>query len=475
MSKPPVEQPPHVLSPVDSEGIRKYIFDSMIQDFAQKAILSAWIFIIVALGLAVHGMGLTSSLPYFRVNCLAIVLLNLSRLKLSALVLKKKISIKKSTAISILVIIVSGVLWGLLFFHVLELQQSEPEYIYFAFVAASGFVAASVVALNSFPKTAVVFDVLLIAPFIIVNAEKYYASGDSKFLLIPGILFFLLFFGAGYIFRLHKTVVNLYRNEAESQLANRNLQKAKDDLVSQTLKLVHSSRLASVGEMSGGIAHEINNPLAIILGQAHQIIRMANGHSELDRNEILKKSQKIEKSVDRISKIIKGLRQFSQLGEREAMTQNLFSKIIQDTVDMCGEKFKSHGIELKVEGNFEFYVNCQSVQISQILINLLNNAFDELSKIGHGQVLIVGACSDKDAMIHVVNSGPLIPEESRLRLFQPFFTTKAVGKGTGLGLSISQGLSREHGGDLVLLTGTTQTTFELRLPLWTSETDKKAS
>ncbi len=230
------------------------------------------------------------------------------------------------------------------------------------------------------------------------------------------------------------------------------------------MALLQASKLASLGEMAGGIAHEINNPLAIIQGRAVNLIQcLKTDPSNVSRLESF--AQGILTTAERIAKIVRGLRSFARDGDRDPVREENLARVVADTLELCRERIRNHGIELRVDAIPEtLKVHCRATQIAQVLVNLLNNAHDAVQgKPGAWISLGVGVVSD-GIEIRVSDSGPGIAPEIRKKLMEPFFTTKPAGAGSGLGLSISRRIADEHGGRLYLAENAPTTTFVLFLP-----------
>jgi C4-dicarboxylate-specific signal transduction histidine kinase len=140
-------------------------------------------------------------------------------------------------------------------------------------------------------------------------------------------------------------------------------------------------------------------------------------------------------------------------------------QIVNDTLQLCGKRFQQRAIALDVAPfPDDLRVECRAVQISQILLNLLSNAYDAVEGQERRRVRITVESDDDRVYIAVTDSGPGIAPELRGRIMEPFFTTKGVGQGTGLGLSVSRGLAELHGGDLALDPSSQETRFVLALP-----------
>lgn len=239
---------------------------------------------------------------------------------------------------------------------------------------------------------------------------------------------------------------------------------AQEALQQQTATVIASSKMSALGEMAAGIAHEINTPLSIIELLSQQIAEDL-ADPAVDKEDLIAQAQRCVTTVRRIARIVQGLRTFSRDGASDAAVSMEIGKIIDETLVLCQERFRNAGVSLLVDTvPLEWTMTCRPVEISQILLNLLNNAFDATQATQGGWVKL-GVEDRGDAFeISVENSGDRIPIEVQDKLFRPFFTTKEVGKGTGLGLSVSQGLARSHGGSLALDGDAAQTRFVLRLP-----------
>ncbi len=243
------------------------------------------------------------------------------------------------------------------------------------------------------------------------------------------------------------------------------------EIALQRQALVNSSRLASLGEMAGGIAHEINNPLAIIMGTAGQLklhMKRQNVQDEIMDSGL----SRIEDTVKRISSIIKGLKSFSRDTSDEEFKKTSVSSIISDTLDLITEKLKNNNIDIQCKIQFDALISCQAIQISQVLMNLLTNAFYAVGEVEEKWIVIETAQgSDGYVDLKVTDSGTGIDPDLQSKIMEPFYTTKPVGQGTGLGLSISSGIIKEHQGKLHLNTEYPHTQFVITLPVVDEENE----
>ncbi len=255
--------------------------------------------------------------------------------------------------------------------------------------------------------------------------------------------------------------------ETATQLAGVALERerAQDLLERERLRSFAASKMSTLGEMAGGVAHEINNPLAIIHGKAGQLKQLlAKNDKTLDQDRLTVGLEKIEQTAMRISKIIRGLRAFSRNSDRDPFIPVPLRSIIEDSLELSRERFRYRGIDLRVAVVPETSIECRPSQIAQVLLNLLSNAFDAVAGLPGAWVEIVVIDDGLGARIQVTDSGLGIPDRVAERIMEPFFTTKEVGKGTGLGLSIAKGLIEDHGGSLKLDASHPSTRFEIRLP-----------
>lgn len=217
-------------------------------------------------------------------------------------------------------------------------------------------------------------------------------------------------------------------------------------------KGVHAAKLSTLGEMAGGIAHEINNPLNIINGFASMIeLEMEKPATEIRSKFIQTQLDKIFSTVDRISKIVKGMKKFSRSGSSDELEGLVLKDIFDNTFMMCTEKFRNAGIKFITPGivSSGVFVYCREIEISQVLLNLLNNAFDAVKDLKENRLIEVNLeVLEETVVIKVKDSAPKIPELVAQKMFEPFFSTKEVGKGTGLGLSISKSIITNNKGTL---------------------------
>ncbi|MDH4259054.1 MAG: ATP-binding protein [Gammaproteobacteria bacterium] len=221
-----------------------------------------------------------------------------------------------------------------------------------------------------------------------------------------------------------------------------NLRERDTRLREANAQLLQSEKMAAIGQLSAGLAHEVKNPLAGILGYA-QLTR----RSLTDPEVITRNLDVIERETRRCTDIISNLMRFARQepGERVATDINVaVSRAIALVDHQLG--LQKVRIERDLQDGLS-PVSCNSNQLQQVVMNLLINAQQVMEPAG-GTVHVRTRMSETDVIIEVDDTGPGVPQDVRARIFDPFFTTKQAGKGTGLGLSVSYGLIRDHGGDI---------------------------
>jgi PAS domain S-box-containing protein len=234
---------------------------------------------------------------------------------------------------------------------------------------------------------------------------------------------------------------------------------AEEELKIINQQLARSAKLASLGEMSAGIAHEINNPLTIISGTVGLLSKFKN-----DPEKMAAKIETIQKSCNRIARIVGGLKKFSRTGDKNIFKFHDISNILNEVLILTASKAKSFNTVVTIESSVQLKIECDEVEIEQVFVNLINNAIDAIKDLSEKWVKISIFEEVSSVVIRLMDSGPGIPENVRNKLFDPFFTTKKVGEGTGLGLSITKGILDEHQASIAVLKDSPNTCFEIKFP-----------
>jgi signal transduction histidine kinase len=266
-----------------------------------------------------------------------------------------------------------------------------------------------------------------------------------------------------------KPAVGEMDSQDEIGVLTRGLNEMTSRLRSNFAEVSSAAKFAALGEMAAGIAHEINNPLTVILGKA-VLLESTARDSKLPVIE--ESSNKIVEMVVRISKTIHALRIYTRSGDTDPIGAEAVQSIIDSTLDICNERLRLSSIHLEVTVEPpDTLVLARPVQVSQILMNLLNNAHDALTSLPaeHNSeknrwIKIDALETETDVRIAVENGGPLIPPQTARRLFEPFYTTKPIGAGTGIGLTISQRLATANNARIVFDETASVTRFVLIFP-----------
>lgn len=263
-------------------------------------------------------------------------------------------------------------------------------------------------------------------------------------------------------------ILMAYKSRRFNRLNRIEIEKSRIDLEKQKEVNAHVGKLAAIGEMASGVAHEINNPLSIVQSRTEILKRGRNVVPIEQRAGFDKSIEILEKMISRMTVITKSLLKTSRSDSLESFKTVDFQDILQDVLILVGDKAKVKNVKVIVTPD-QFPLYCKQIEISQILTNLLNNSIDALESKEEKWVKIIIEkeiiVEQEYALIKVVDSGSGIPEHIQEKLMQPFFTTKPTGKGVGIGLSISKKIAAEHKGSLTLNTKSINTCFELRIPI----------
>jgi signal transduction histidine kinase len=263
-----------------------------------------------------------------------------------------------------------------------------------------------------------------------------------------------------------------YKQDLESR--NTELARHQKELVRLQSQLVHSEKMASLGQLAGGVAHELNNPAGFIysnMGILDQYVLDLNRllfeydqmplseemarkvktlkkeiHYERLRTDLFSLINDCHEGARRIRDIVLNLRTFSRLDEAEVKQVDIHAGI-DATIRLLSQYYRSNNITLHRDYGDLPLVNCFAGQLNQVWMNLLTNAAQAIGD-GPGEVRIETFLNDGLVVVKISDTGKGIAPADMTRIFDPFFTTKSVGEGTGLGLSISYGIIESHGGSI---------------------------
>jgi signal transduction histidine kinase len=233
---------------------------------------------------------------------------------------------------------------------------------------------------------------------------------------------------------------NETRTALDAQMAEQ--RRMLEELQSLQRQVIRQERLAAVGQLVSGVAHEINNPLQAILGFAELLQMQANVPDEVKSDLIL-----IQKESARACGIIRNLALFARQQTGEA-TRVRYSDVIASVAELRQRRLESEDIELRVEDHSQQPVLAVLTELQQVVLNFVVNAEQAIIMSGRrpGRITIRTRDEGDRVILEVEDTGPGVPHDNEAKLFQPFFTTKPVGSGTGLGLSVSYGIIDSLGG-----------------------------
>ncbi len=291
------------------------------------------------------------------------------------------------------------------------------------------------------------FQSLVVAPLSYGHGSIFVASRDTRFDRLDRDLLSVLAFQAGTAFenaRVHLEVVDAYKRLQDSEA-----------------QLVQSAKLAAVGQLAAGLAHELNTPLgAIVLG-----IDTALNQLHKRPEQAAKRLELAKSSAGKAKDLVAKLLYYSREGRHERQRFRL-DQVAKDALQMIGQQLRLDGVEVQAALSEVPQSEGSPNEIQQVLLNLLLNARDAVKGTPNTTLQLKIAREGERVLAIVADRGPGMTEDIRTRVFEPFFTTKQVGQGTGLGLAVSHEIVLRHGGSLsVESVPGAGSTFFLRLPL----------
>lgn len=268
--------------------------------------------------------------------------------------------------------------------------------------------------------------------------------------------------------RLHEAYDSLAENNRRAIEHAESMRKINAELKSVQNELVHSAKLASLGTLATGIAHELNQPLAVIRGMVQQLLGEPVGE------EMREDLTLIEGQTTRMMKIIQHLRTFARAGSDDRKRVDV-NRVVRDCFILVGAQLKSNGVRVDMElSPDDPAILGDANELEQVLLNLITNARDAMDGAPDPCIRISTRAAGGECRIVCRDNGPGIPDEIAAQVFDPFFTTKEPGKGTGLGLSISHSIIRKHHGT-IHVENSGGAIFTVTLPLAESETPSGSS
>jgi two-component system, NtrC family, sensor kinase len=233
-------------------------------------------------------------------------------------------------------------------------------------------------------------------------------------------------------------------------------------------KLLHNDRLASLGQLSASVAHEINNPISGVLNLSMLLQRMLkdDGVPPARLEEFRKYLGQVTSETTRVGRIVSDLLAFSRRSKPQRAPADI-NRIVRSTLSLVQHKMKLSNVEVETRLRDDLpAAHCDASQVQQVVLNLLLNAAEATQTKSERRVVVETAVEPCAVTLTVSDNGEGIPSENLSKIFDPFFTTKSDGKGVGLGLAVSYGIIQAHGGDIEVRSQPGQgTTFSVSLPL----------
>ncbi len=250
----------------------------------------------------------------------------------------------------------------------------------------------------------------------------------------------------------------------------RRLKIADSEMEIMNRQVIETGKLATVGELAAGIAHEINNPVAIMVEEAgwiQDLLEEEEFHASENLDEFNRALKQINTQGKRCKEITHKLLSFARKTDSRVHRISV-DEMLEDIISLSAQRAKYSNVAIKINMAEDLpEIMASASEMQQVLLNLINNALDAMDKKG-GEIMITAQQKDDVLQISLADDGPGIPKANLARIFDPFFTTKMVGKGTGLGLSICYGIINKMGGRIdvqsVLDMGTT---FTISIPIAT--------
>jgi signal transduction histidine kinase len=419
--------------------------------FTNKIMLLVVAFIIT---IFVYSYLYTQKIPYIdlwlgygcAILALRFLLIKYYHKKLSAdLAFKVKIEWIYST-----LLIFTGLQWGLTSF--LFLDHLSGLGVLILLLMVYGVLFGGLTASTSSMRASISFTLAVILPYMLYGFKQANFEG---FLIAAATLPFMM-----VLLKSARINFQLLIDSLEAMVLEQQLQEER-------INSLHNAKLANIGEISAGVAHEINNPLTVITIGLTKIRRATAPNSSDSAIDIQSTLDLMQDMVARIVKLIEKFKGFAHKDTEDILVKTSITEIVDDALTMTKRKIDSTGIKLIKELTCDppKVVLVHKNIISQVLINLINNACDALEGDTAPYIKIVDQLNkDGGVTLSIIDSGNIPNSLDRERLFEPFYTSKVVGKGTGLGLSLARQIMHQHKGNIILDQNFPTTKFDLIFP-----------
>lgn len=445
------------------------LVDLLKLEVAQKGSTATYAFAALAIVSYFYGFGTVKYLPIIKITSIIIFIFIILRHMAYQHIRRKKVTTTLSWYITVFLININSVCFSLILN--LATFESQLTSIHYAVIATllTGLIATSIITLSYFPIIFLPFQIFIIFPQVAIVTYFHNTTSNNYIpLIVLYVIYFLYQMKQFKIYR--EDLIARFNYQLDLEEKNQELEKSKNIIMDQTIKLIHTSRLAVMGEMSIGISHEINNPLTVISGNINLIDKLIDSQkSHLDENTLKqfeKFSERIGSALKRVDKIIYGLKYYANPSDNKPKEIVSLQQIIQETSSFLEELLNKTHTTFSVEQIPLVKIECHPVQISQVLINIIKNAMDVLEDNHNKEEkwISLSFIQKSDSVeIYIQNGGDKIQDEVAVNVFKPFYTTKTNKKGTGLGLSISETIIKEHDGELLCDLGFKNTCFVIKL------------
>jgi signal transduction histidine kinase len=238
----------------------------------------------------------------------------------------------------------------------------------------------------------------------------------------------------------------------------------QEKLEKERMRSMYAEKMASLGELAAGIAHELGNPAASINAWL-DVIESQYERQNLDLDMFMQTVPRVRRDAKRMRDIIQGMLTYARDGSRDPFQSEGVLNILQQVSDYCAYKLRKCGVRISLDvPNPYLTMECRITEISQMLVNFILNACDAVQDLEDRWIKISAAEQAGVVEFQITDSGSGIPKDVADKMFQPFYTTKPVGRGTGLGLSIARSIVDNHQGMVALDPNCSHTRFVISLP-----------
>lgn len=227
---------------------------------------------------------------------------------------------------------------------------------------------------------------------------------------------------------------------------------------------ITSAKNTVLGQLVGGIAHEINNPLAVIQLRSDQLLELTES-DDIKKDFFIKSLKSIDLTVRKISEILTELRSFAKGLPSDGLAKQSIKQTIEHTLALCNHRFNLQGIRINFDCNEDFTYEARPAEISQILIHLLNNSYDAVIDAKEKWIRIEARKLDNDLVLSVTDSGLGVAADIQDKLLEPFFTTKSTLQRSGLGLTIVKNILDSYHSKIFLDRTSANTQFQIVMPV----------